>query len=492
MSRKKRAVRRHRENNQQQTEQAPQKNKTIFNDLRKWIVPKGVLFTSDRFHGNIKWDPDELATQALIWSWHETKYVTDAFTQTAEVCEELGMKTVAKNYTTFMNALHTYKDCLGLRLCEQFQKLAEEIAGRFWREGDWALIGFDGSRATTPRSVANENAFCAPNYGKGKTAKYRKKKSKGMRRKRNEKNQQPQAPQAWITMMWHMGLRLPWTWRLGPSNSSERGHVMEMLEQEEFPEKTLFCGDAGFVGYPLWSSIRSAGRDFLVRVGANVKLLSEKADIKRCGGGIVLCWPKGKMNSGAPPLRLRLVQVKIGKTKMWMLTSVLDAKKLSKKQIVRYYKMRWGVEVEFRGLKQTVDKRKLRCRNSDRVLVELDWSIRAMAFAELIALREQIAKEHSQSRDEESAYDTKDRSLANTMRALRKCMRNLHKYPRASDELLYELSWALIQKYENRTDKKARYRPKNPDKKPLGDPTIRKMNTEEREKFRLFTQNTAA
>lgn len=52
-------------------------------------------------------------------------------------------------------------------------------------------------------------------------------------------------------MMWHMGLRLPWTWRLGPSNSSERGHVMEMLQQEEFPENTLFCGDAGFVGYPL-------------------------------------------------------------------------------------------------------------------------------------------------------------------------------------------------------------------------------------------------
>jgi len=45
--------------------------------------------------------------------------------------------------------------------------------------------------------------------------------------------------------MWHMGLRLPWTWRLGPSNSSERGHVMEMLEKEEFPENTLFCGDAG-------------------------------------------------------------------------------------------------------------------------------------------------------------------------------------------------------------------------------------------------------
>jgi hypothetical protein len=196
------------------------------------------------------------------------------------------------------------------------------------------------------------------------------------------------------------------------------------------------------------------------------------------------------MNSGAKPLRLRLVRIKIGKTKMWMLTSVLDAKKLRKKEIIRYYKMRWGIEVEFRGLKQTIDKHTLRCRNSDRVLLELDWSIRGMAVAELIALREQISKQPST--DEELAYDTKDRSLANTMRALRKCMRNLHKYAGPNDGLLFELSCALVQQYDNRTNKRARYRPKNSDKKPLGDPTIRKLNAEEREKLRKINQDIAA
>ena len=263
-------------------------------------------------------------------------------------------------------------------------------------------------------------------------------------------------------MMWHMGLRLPWTWRLGPSNSSERGHVMEMLEQEEFPEKTLFCGDAGFVGYPLWNSVLSAGGDFLVRVGANVSLLSEKADVKRCGGGIVLCWPKGKMNSGAKPLRLRLIKVMIGRTKMWMLMSVLDAKKLSTKQIVRYYKMRWGVEVEFRGLKQTIDKRKLRCRNSDRVLVELDWSIRAMAVAELIALREQISRQRSQSTDEELAYDTKDRSLANTMRALRKCMRKLAQIHNSKRRLVLSAVTCIGSKVRKPNRQEIQVSPKEP------------------------------
>ena len=493
MSCRKRTKRSRRENKRQpQPKQRRVRNDTLFRELLDWFVPQGELFAKDEFHGNVKWNPEQLAAEALIWSWQEAKNVTDAFDQTLEICEDLGLKKMAMTYPAFMNALDRYGDTFRLRLRERFQMLAEEVGGDRFRTGGWVLIGFDGSRATAPRTVSNERAFCAPNYGNGKTAKYRKKKTQGMRRKKHEKNKpQPQAPQAWITMLWHMALRLPWTWRLGPSNSSERDHVKEMLEQEDFPENTLFCGDAGFVGYPLWSSILATpGRHFLVRVGANVKLLSEKADIKKCGGGVVLCWPKGRMNSGDPPLRLRLVKVKVGKTKMWMLTSVLDARKLSKKQIVRFYKMRWGIEVEFRGLKQTIDKHILRCRNSDRLLTELDWSIRAMAVAELIALREQIRADDED--DSVETYDPQDRSLAKTMRALRKCMRQLHKYSQRDDGLLHALSQALVQRYDNQTDKRSRYRPKNSDKKPLGNPTVRQMTTEEREKLRKHDQGIAA
>ena len=128
-----------------------------------------------------------------------------------------------------------------------------------------------------------------------------------MRRKKNQKNKpQPQEPQAWITMLWHMGLRLPWMWRLGPSNSSERAHVMEMLDAGGFPKNTLFCGDAGFVGYPLWSQLVASGRHFLVRVGANVRLLTDGADYTIAREGRVLCWPKMARRSGQAPLRLRL------------------------------------------------------------------------------------------------------------------------------------------------------------------------------------------
>jgi hypothetical protein len=478
---------------QRQRECERLRNKALFEALLGWLIPEDVLFSGDRFHGNIKWKPEQLAQEAVIWAWQDSRNVTDAFAMALEVCEELKIEKAAKTYPAFIDALDRYRGTFGLRLGGQFHALAEEVGGRFWRDGEWVLMGFDGSRVTTPRTVSNEKEFCAPNYGQGKTAKYRKKKSKGMRRRKNEKNKpQPQAPQVWITMMWQMSLRLPWAWRLGPSNSSERGHVMEILEHEAFPKNTLFCGDAGFVGYEFWKAILASGGQFLVRVGGNVNLLSETADVKRAGGGVVLCWPKGKMDSGATPLRLRLVKVKIGKTTMWMLTSVLDRKKLPNKKIIKYYKMRWGVEVEYRGLKQTIDKRNLRCRNSDRVYVELDWSIRAMAFAELIALREQIPKAHDSRRQCEQAYDTKDRSLANTVRALRKCMRTLHKYADPIHDLLSQLSAALVQKYNNHTDKKARYRPKNPDKKALGEPKVRKMNREEREHLRRIDEQIGA
>jgi hypothetical protein len=488
-----RRKRSHRRQNQRRREIQRRKNKAIFQALVDWLIPADGLFAKDRFHGNTKWTPEQLAQQALIWAWQDSKHVTEAFERTVEVSRDLQIEKGAKTYTAFINALDRYRPTFSLRLREQFQFLAEEVGGRFWRDREWVLMGFDGSRVTTPRTVSNEAAFCAPNYGQGKTAKYRQKKTKGMRRRQNEKNPpEPQAPQVWITMMWHMSLRLPWTWRLGPSNSSERGHVMEMLEQEEFPEDTLFCGDAGFVGYDFWKAILNAGGQFLIRVGANVSLLSQTADVKRLGGGVVLCWPRDKMNSGEKPLRLRLIRVKIGKTKMWMLTSVLECKKLPPKKIVQYYKMRWGVEVEYRGLKQTNDKRTLRCRNSARVYAELDWSIRGMAFAELIALREQLRKDDESPTEPEHEYDPKDRSLANAIRALRRCLRHLNEDVDPRGDLLSQLAQALVQKYDNRTDKRARYRPPKPDKKPLGEPNVTKLPPDAREKLARLGERIAA
>jgi len=448
------------------------------NELLRWFLPDAGIFAGLKLHGNTKWLPVSLVCLALCWAWAEARHVTDAFETSVEQCRLLRRISV-NTYQGFMNALATWTDPLLRLLGPVLHRRMQEIGGSFYRVGDWAPIAFDGSRSTAPRTRSAEQAFCAPNYGRGKTAKYRKKKSKGMRREKNERNKaQPQAPQLWVTMLWHMGLRLPWIWRLGPSNSSERMHVMEMLDEADFPENTLLCGDAGFVGYPLWSAILGRGQHFLVRVGANVDLLTPMKCVRQMGG-LVLSWPQAARTSDRPPLKLRLVKVKVGKKWMWILTSVLDPRRLNDKQIAKLYAMRWGIEVEFRGLKQTLDRAKLRCRNDRRLLAEMNWSIMGMAVVELFALKEQLQPKGAKSKTALAAGDPRKRSLAAAMRALRFCLNHLSSASPAHRNLRLRLRHAVTDDYVRRAAKRGRYRRINPDKKPLGDPRVRRLTPQE-------------
>lgn len=464
-------------------------NKESLAGLFDWLMPTQSIFAEMALHGNTRWLPTSLVCLALLWAWSEARHLTDAFDDARRGCDKIGHDKAPRTYQGMMGALCRWRTLLVTILCRRLHRCMEAIGGQFWRLEGWVLIAVDGSRSTAPRTKANEKALCAPNHGKGKTAKYRKKKTKGMRRQNNEKNKPaPPAPQLWITLMWHVGLRLPWTWRLGPSNSSERAHAMDMIANEDFPRKTLFCGDAGFVGYDFWKSILDRGLDFLVRVGGNVHLLARNCNYKRYNDSEVLCWPKDKRDSDCPALRLRLVKIRLGKTKMFMLTSVLDAQMLSAVQIASFYKKRWGVEVEFRGLKQTLDRADLRCRNDQRAYVEMDWSVLAMATAELFALKEQLSAKTKDQR----LKDPNRRSLAQAMRALRRCLRDIDDVPEVGQDLSSRLAQALIDDYQRTSSKKARYRPPNPDKKPLGEPVINKMTAEQGEKLRQIEANKAA
>lgn len=467
------------------------KNKHDFSAAFGWFFGTGDMFSDLKFHGNTGWRAWYLAMQALIFSWSEKKFVTDAFSESHKRCRQLGHAATVATYQGFMRALASSLGVLMPLMFLRLQQLMQEVGGRFWLVSGFVPLAFDGGRNDAARTVSNETEFCAPNFGKGKTAKYRKKKTKGMRRTQNEKNKPVDPkPQIWITMMWHMGLRLPWSWRLGPSNSSERAHVCEMLEQEKFPENTLFCGDAGFVGYDFWKWILDQGHDFVVRVGGNVNLLCQNMDFERRRDGTVFCWPRDKQ-AKQPPLRLRLIQIKVGNAEMYLLTSVLDSKRLNRKTMGELYAMRWGIEVEFRGLKQTLKKSKLRCRNAQRLYAELSWSIMAMAVAELLALKEQIAAAESPGTDDRTCQP-QDLSLANTMRAIYGCLDNLDEVVADDNGFHDQLRRAVTDRYDRKAKKAARYRPKNPDKKKLGNPNIRKLNNDEIKRMKQHDHQNAA
>jgi hypothetical protein len=474
------------------TTPTPANNAQAMLQLWQWFLPTNLL-SAITFHGNIGWRPDQLVIQAFLWTWSNSQALTDAFDEATQQCRTLLATAAVSTYQGFMAALVQWSPLLLTELLAALRWHAQQIGGPFWKVGQWVPIAFDGSRSATPRTRSNQTAYHPTNYGKGPTAKYRKKKIQGRYWRNKKSKPQPPQPQVWITLLWHMGLRLPWAWRLGPSNTSERDDVLTMLSEEDFPNKTIFCGDAGFIGYPLWSKILEEGHDFLVRVGANVHLLVESLNCTVVTKGrqqFVWCWPQDAQREGWPPLRLRLVRIRVKKARMWLLTSVLDSQKLTPWEVASLYRMRWGIEVEFRGLKQTLDRAELRCRNESRVRVELDWSILGMAVAELWALKEQLNK--AAQVPPPRKYTPAKRSLAETVRALRWCLRNLREGNEPGASLRDRLAEAVTDDYKRQSSKRARYRPVNPDKKSLGDPKLRPMTTEEKEKLHDYTLNLAA
>ncbi len=195
----------------------------------------------------------------------------------------------------------------------------------------------------------------------------------------------------WLTLFWHAGTGLPWAWRTGPSDSSERQHLQEMLA--ELPKNTLITADAGFVGYEFWRSVMESGRHFVIRAGANVRLLKKLGCARKYDNTIYL-WPDAVAKKELPPLVLRVVWVYDGKQPMCLVTNVLSKSRLGDRQIVDSYKARWGVKLFFRTFKQTFGRRKLRSHSASNARLEIDWSLAGLWSVCLLAQRELLQASH--------------------------------------------------------------------------------------------------
>jgi len=56
-------------------------------------------------------------------------------------------------------------------------------------------------------------------------------------------------------------------------------------------------------------------------------------------------------------------------------TSVLDRRRLSDRDVAMIYRQRWGIELFFRHFKQTYRRGKLRSHKADHADCELQWSL---------------------------------------------------------------------------------------------------------------------
>lgn len=438
-----------------------------------WIVTPDTL-ADISLHGNVKWMPHNLVTLAVLFAWSDAAKMTECFEKAAKLSQRLFGVLAVDTFQGMQRALLAYGPELIPRLWRRLQTLMEKTARQHFRIGKWLPLAVDGSRFTTPRTRSNEQAFAANKYGGGKMAKSRAKwKNK---KKRSKKLSAPVKPQIWLTLVWHMGLKLPWCWKTGPSNSSERDHLVELIESQEFPENTLFCGDAGFTGYEFWQAILESGHHFLVRVGGNVRLLKDLGHTRQ-GDGVVCLWPNATARKKQPPILVRLIEVKNELGSMFLVTSVLSDRQLSVSAIKRLYPLRWGIELHFRAVKQTYGRGKLRSRNAEHSLVELEWSLIALAMIQLLGIREQ----------QKIDVPPEQSSVAQAIAAIRHAIDTWNEPVPRSSSMTTQLREATKDEYLRDKSKAARYQPNFKDKPTTGGPEVVKATTAQKRMYKSLS-----
>jgi hypothetical protein len=226
------------------------------------------------------------------------------------------------------------------------------------------------------------------------------------------------------------------------------------------PDRTLLLADAGFTGFELLRKILSAGHDFIVRVGRNVRVLRKLGYSLREHDGIVYLWPVKKRRR--QPLVLRLVVVHDGRKAMYLLTSVVSPAVLTDHEIAGVYRWRWGIEVLYRSLKRTMDKHKLRSDSPKLGRVELDWAMVGLWLLGLLAAEETMG----------AGQEPGQWSVAIALRAVRRAMQRLE-VATTEGGLFGQLARAVKDGYTRRRKKAARNWPHKKREQPPGAPEIR-------------------
>ena len=222
------------------------------------------------FQRDCSWTPKGLIAAAILWAWSDETTLTQRFVVARKIiiASAIGPERLAHSYQAFLKMLRRGTPMLIAVLLKAFRQRIE--VDRFVIYG-YIVFGVDGSRIALPRTVSNEQRFSPAAVARPTSVKSRKRaKTRASGRKRSYAKT-INCPQMWLTMMFHLGSGLPWDWRIGPSDSSEREHMRQMLEA--LTARALVVADAGFVGYAYGKALLESGRHLLVRVGSNVRLL---------------------------------------------------------------------------------------------------------------------------------------------------------------------------------------------------------------------------
>lgn len=401
------------------------------------FLPRGLATVAK--DGRVRWTDRLLVMCAILMAWDPGPTLLDRF-EAARQCVVKMFPTRRRPGTTyegFIAALVKVSQGL-LDLVASSLRLsvrAAAEAGGCWEVCGWAVFGVDGSKIDCPMTHANEVGL-------------------GLASRANS------WPQMLLTMLFHAGSGLPWAWERGGAKASERGHLLRMLCT--LPLNALLLADAGFTGYDLLQAIMDSGRSLLIRVGSNVHLLTKLGYAVEERDGLVYLWPEAKQKKRCKPLVLRLITFVDGRNrKIHLLTNVLDAGKLSDATALALYRLRWGVELFYRSLKQTLGRRKMLSDSPGHAAVELDWAMAGLWMLDLMNAQE--------------AGLSAKRSFASALRVVRSAIngRQTCRGPGCRGTLAAALARATGDGYPRFKPKKSRHWPHKKKDKPPGNPKAR-------------------
>lgn len=301
-----------------------------------------------------RWCERYVAIVMVLISWSCAASLTERFEQSRRSLVEMfaGRRRPGRTYQGLIEAVLRRNQGLAEKLKPHLQEQVRVVAGRHWRfkQRSWVVIGADGSKVECPKTSGNELAFgCA---GKSRSV-----------------------PQQFVTTLIHLTTGLVWDFLTGSGLSCERQHLLSMLAK--LPAEALIVADAGFTGFAFLRSIvlSGGGRHFLIRAGSNVRLLKKLGFALEERGSTVYLWPQENQRN-QPPLVLRLIVLSDGRNRqIHLLSSVTDERQLSDREVGELYTLRWGVELYYRSLKQTLRRRKL-CGGCPLVArAELHWAM---------------------------------------------------------------------------------------------------------------------
>jgi hypothetical protein len=147
------------------------------------------------------------------------------------------------------------------------------------------------------------------------------------------------------------------------------------------PAATLLVADAGYYSFVLAKRLVDHNVSFLLRMSSNVTLYTTRTvALPNYREGLVYYFPDQKKTKLKEPLLLRLIRVREKKRKqdVWLLTNVLDGRRLSAANAAIFYRWRWENEGQFRAYKRTLAKVKLVSRTVRLVHREAEGSLLAL------------------------------------------------------------------------------------------------------------------